>query len=71
MMFTGASPCVPKSNSLVPARNSKIGLQARNALSNTGVVLLYAALALITSTWNQRLLRVHALRSGLARLIVM
>ena len=63
-------PSVPKSNNLVPARNSKIGLRARDKLSTTGTVSLYAALALITSMWNQRLLRVHALRSGLARLTV-
>ena len=69
-ILTGCLPCVPNPNNFVPALNSKTGRLALNSLFSTATVLLYAALALITSTWNQRLERVHAFKSGLARLIV-
>ena len=70
MILTGCLPCVPMSNKRIPGWNSKIGRLARKLLSGAGSTLLYEADALITSIWNQRLLRDHAFKSGLARLIV-
>ena len=70
MMSTGCLPCVPISYSLVPPRNSRIGRRALTALSSAGVVLLYVDEAVMTSIWNQRLLRLHALRSGESNAIV-
>ena len=70
MMFTGSLASVPMLYNRVPPRNSMIGRLARNVLSNTAVVLLYSAAACITSIWNQRFDRDHALRSGLSNAIV-
>ena len=71
MMLTGFLPAVPELKSFVPAWNSRIGLRALAARSNSGVVLLYEADSSSTCLWNHRLLRDQAFLSVLARLIVM